>query len=183
MFKMHYTLSSLTPIAQTRSIYLAVSIWLLGAVVTAAAAEATNLYWGDVHLHSSYSIDAYATGNTSVTPDMAYRYARGIPILPPTLHTKVRIRRPLDFLAVTDHAINLGMDVMLDNRDVLLQATDWGRKLLASHDQPDWHGFMRGQGRARGEDRKKMMDQVFSDKVRRSAWSFPTSSCRKWAAK
>src|SRR5262245_46820823 len=75
--------------------------------ISAAVAQDTHVYWGDLHLHSNYSIDAYTTGNTSVTPDMAYRYARGIPILHPNTHTKVQLRRPLDFLAVTDHAENL----------------------------------------------------------------------------
>ena len=69
----------------------------IGISCGAYASDDTHLYWGDVHLHSNYSVDAYMTGNTSVTPDLAYRYARGIPILHPSLHTKVKIRRPLDF--------------------------------------------------------------------------------------
>ena len=37
----------------------------------------TQLYWGDTHLHTSYSVDAYATGNYVTDPDAAFRYARG----------------------------------------------------------------------------------------------------------
>lgn len=158
---------------------LALTAALLSITKLASAADDTYLYWGDVHLHTNYSVDAYATGNTSVTPDMAYRYARGIPIIHPSLHTRVQIRRPLDFLAVTDHAINLGMDVMLDNKDTQLQATEWGRKILAMHDQPDWPGFMRGQGRAGGNDRKQMMAEVFSDTIRKSNWNVEIEAAEK----
>lgn len=148
-----------------------------GASLTAAAADETHLYWGDVHLHSNYSIDAYGTGNVSVTPDLAYRYARGIPILHPSLHTKVKIRRPLDFLAVTDHAINMGADVLLDNHDALLQQTEWGRRLLERHDAPGWGGIMRGG--ARGDERKAMMDQVFSRQIRQSTWNSEIEAAQK----
>jgi hypothetical protein len=141
---------------------------LAALCASAAAAQDTHVYWGDVHLHSNYSIDAYATGNTSVTPDMAYRYARGIPILHPSTHTKVQMRRPLDFLAVTDHAENLGADVMLDQHDPQFAATEWGRRLQAQHDQPGWRGFMRAQ--ANGPQRDAMLKDVFSPEIRRSNW-------------
>ena len=53
---------------------------LVCAVARAAGADGqTHLYWGDLHLHTNYSIDAYATGNLGVTPDMAYRFAGGSP--------------------------------------------------------------------------------------------------------
>src|SRR6185437_16102658 len=88
-----------------RSFGVALAVLCAAAVMAAAdAAEDTHLYWGDLHLHTNYSIDAYATGNFGVTPDMAYRFARGIPIDNPNVGTKIQMRRPLDFLAVTDHA-------------------------------------------------------------------------------
>jgi hypothetical protein len=31
----------------------------------------TNLYWGDTHLHTNYSPDAYINGNTVMSPDHA----------------------------------------------------------------------------------------------------------------
>ena len=144
------------------------SAYLAFLVASAACAEDTHVFWGDLHLHSNYSIDAYATGNTSVTPDMAYRYARGIPILHPSTHTKVKMRRPLDFLAVTDHAENLGADPMLDAHDPLYSATDWGRRLQAQHDQPGWTAFMRAQ--AQGPERAAMLKDVFAPEIRRAAW-------------
>ena len=63
-----------------------------------------SLYWGDTHLHTSYSSDAYRWGNTTADPETAYRFAKGLPVVYPGLGNRVRIDRPLDFLAVTDHA-------------------------------------------------------------------------------
>jgi hypothetical protein len=85
----------------------------------AAGAADTHLYWGDTHLHTSYSVDAYATGNYVTDPDTAFRYARGLPILHPVTREKIRIERPLDFLVVADHAELLQLQVRLDDAGFL----------------------------------------------------------------
>ena len=36
-----------------------------------------NVYWGDTHVHTSWSPDAGGSGNVSLTPEDAYRFARG----------------------------------------------------------------------------------------------------------
>ena len=63
-----------------------------------------QLLWGDTHLHTSYSFDAFLNGNLSADPDTAYRYARGLPVIHPYNRTRVQINTPLDFLVVSDHA-------------------------------------------------------------------------------
>jgi len=153
------------------------AICCAGSAALAQAQESTHLYWGDVHLHSNYSTDAYATGNLSVTPDMAYRYARGIPIIHPSTGVKVQAHRPLDFLAVTDHAINLGIDVMLEEHAAVLESTEWGRELIALAEQPQWQAFMRSA--PRGDDRAAMMEQVFSPEVRGTAWGREIDAAEK----
>lgn len=70
-------------------------------------------YFGDLHVHTTYSFDAW-TYDVRTTPADAYRFARGEPIHLPPLGpdgkgtTEVQLDRPLDFAAVTDHAEYLG---------------------------------------------------------------------------
>jgi hypothetical protein len=66
-----------------------------------------NAYFGDLHVHTMYSFDAFLFG-TLATPDDAYRYAKGAAIKHPG-GFDVQLREPLDFYAVTDHAMFLGM--------------------------------------------------------------------------
>ena len=63
-----------------------------------------QLLWGDTHLHTSYSFDAFLNGNLSADPDTAYRFAKGLPVIHPYNRTRVQINTPLDFLVVSDHA-------------------------------------------------------------------------------
>ena len=68
----------------------------------------TRLLWGDTHLHTDNSFDAFLNGNTSVSPEDAFRFARGEPVVHPYNRVRVQLRRPLDFLVVSDHAEFLG---------------------------------------------------------------------------
>ena len=65
-----------------------------------------NAYFGDLHLHSSYSMDAFAMG-TRTTPADAFRYARGETV--EYFGQPQKRMAPLDFLALTDHAEYLGV--------------------------------------------------------------------------
>ena len=68
-----------------------------------AAAHATNVYFGDLHIHSRYSFDAYLLG-TLVSPDESYRFAKGETIQS-GFGIEMALEEPLDFYAVTDHAL------------------------------------------------------------------------------
>jgi len=85
-----------------------------------------NVYWGDTHLHTYLSGDAYSLG-TLLTPDDAYRFARGETIRA-TGGEDVRLRRPLDFLMVADHAENLGVLPRLVAGDPALLASKDGQR-------------------------------------------------------
>ena len=112
---------------------------VVASVVAAAAATAdreapnhpTNLYWGDTHVHSSWSADAGSYGNRLLTPDQAYRFARGEAV---TAHNgaRVRLRQPLDFLMVSDHAEYLGLYPLLEADD---------KDLLALPNGKRWHAL------------------------------------------
>ena len=64
-------------------------------------------YFGDLHVHTTLSFDASAFGTTA-SPADAYRYAQGEAIRHPS-GFDVQLAQPLDFYAVTDHGIFLGL--------------------------------------------------------------------------
>jgi hypothetical protein len=80
-------------------------------------------FFGDTHVHTSYSLDANTQG-TRNRPDDAYRFAKGAAVgIQPhdregnALRT-VKLRRPLDFSAVTDHAESLGETRICSNQGI-----------------------------------------------------------------
>ena len=88
---------------------IAVGLSILAWAATSPAEATRRLYWGDTHLHTSYSFDAFLNGNRSADPDTAYRWARGLPVVHPYHRARVRVEDPLDFLVVADHAEFLGV--------------------------------------------------------------------------
>ena len=99
-----------------RAAQFALPILLLGQ--TAAQAEdysppardehPTRVFWGDTHLHTNQSPDAFTFGNHGITPEEAYRFARGETVTSQT-GQPARLARPLDFLMVSDHAEFMGV--------------------------------------------------------------------------
>tara|TARA_R110002110_G_scaffold406421_1_gene626414 strand:+ start:233626 stop:235434 length:1809 start_codon:yes stop_codon:yes gene_type:complete len=88
---------------------LACAVFAQAAITALAATPETNplrnLYYGETHMHTAYSLDAYI-GGTRQTPGDAYRAARGEKVIVNGMPHQ--IRRPLDFAAVTDHAEYIG---------------------------------------------------------------------------
>ena len=67
-----------------------------------------NAYFGETHVHTSWSLDAFALGNLVTTPADAYKYFKGEPIKHP-LGYDVKIDTPLDWAGVTDHSEYAGV--------------------------------------------------------------------------
>ena len=86
-----------------------------------------QVFFGDTHLHTSYSADAGLVGATT-TPDDAYRFAKGEEVIS-SQGVPARLQRPLDFLVVTDHAENLGLPAALREENPVLTENDWGRQI------------------------------------------------------
>ncbi len=84
-----------------------------------------RVFWGDSHLHTSYSWDAGLVGGR-VGPEEAYRFARGEEVTA-SHGVRAKLVRPLDWLVVADHAESLGVAQMLERADPKLLATEVGR--------------------------------------------------------
>ncbi len=82
-------------------------------------------YFGDTHLHTSYSTDAGMIGNT-LGPDDAYRFAKGEKVTSST-GLPVRLQRPLDFLVVADHSENLGLAPAIAEGNQTIANHPWGK--------------------------------------------------------
>jgi hypothetical protein len=127
-------------------------IVLLGAVLGSAAAVAadqgttpyspyardypTRPYFGDTHLHTSFSMDAGAFG-ARLTPRDAYVFAKGNEVVSST-GQRVKLSRPLDFLVVSDHSDGMGFFPLVFAGTPEIMADPQGRK---------WHDMIKsGQG-------------------------------------
>jgi Protein of unknown function (DUF3604) len=96
----------------------------------------TRPFFGDTHLHTSFSMDAGAFG-ARLGPRDAYRFASGEQVTSST-GQPVKLSRPLDFLVVADHSDNMGFfpDLFAGKSNMLADPT--GRK---------WHDMIQsGRG-------------------------------------
>jgi len=92
----------------------------------AGGAVPTRVFWGDTHLHTSFSLDAGAFGNR-LGLEEAYRFARGEE-LQSTSAGPVKLARPLDFLVIADHSDNMGFFPDLIAGDPTLLSDPKGRE-------------------------------------------------------
>ena len=128
-----------------------------------------NLLWGDLHVHTGLSYDAFTMG-TRALPDDAYTYMKGGTI-EHALGYPIRARRPLDFGAVTDHAEYLGVPWHLtgggtEQNEALRYAVASGSRLRMT-----WHfGWVTLSQMGSRETREKEFGVPGLEEVSRSAW-------------
>lgn len=90
-------------------IKLLIACSAMALATSSLAGESKRLFWGDTHLHTNRSMDAFTVGNRTADPETAYRYAKGLPVIHPYHRARIQIETPLDFLVVSDHAEFLGV--------------------------------------------------------------------------
>ena len=110
-----------------RDALLLTTLWMGTAYGTPAMAA--EPYWGDTHVHTTYSMDAFMFG-TNIDPSAAYRFARGVPVIQPVTGAWIQIRRPLDFIVISDHAEMLGVAAGVATEDPLISSTSTGQKYI-----------------------------------------------------
>ncbi len=90
------------------------------SVSTPAVAPPDQVFWGDTHLHTSDSADAFAFG-ARLGAEQALRFARGEQVTA-TSGMQAQLKRPLDFLVIADHAVGLGIGQEIYDRNPVLMA-------------------------------------------------------------
>jgi len=133
-------------------------------------AEETQLFWGDTHVHSSYSSDSYAFGNTTIDPDKAFKFAAGIGVIHPGTGALVRINRPLDFLVVADHVELLGSAARAASGDRDVLSTKAGRLLRSLIDSGDSIGVWQFLRRALSNGSPDEAMELSSPNLLQAAW-------------
>ena len=133
-----------------------------------------NVYFGDLHLHTSFSVDAGLVG-CILTPEDAYRFASGERVISSS-GQPAKLIRPLDFLMVADHGTNIGIPPMLWAADPDLLATENGKK---------WYDMDKaGKGKdvylAWIQTTMQGIDLIKSKKIMSSAWDQEMDAAEKY---
>ena len=131
----------------------------------------TQVFFGDTHLHTSWSTDAGLAGAT-LGPDEAYRVARG-EVVRSYGGLQVKLVRPLDFIVVADHAENLGLSDFIERADPLLLANPTGKRW--------WEMYEAGKGYdvflEWGRDQK---DLIQEPRMMKKVWAMVTRNAGKY---
>lgn len=136
-----------------------------------------NVYWGDTHLHTTYSPDAGMVGNFNLGPADAYKFARGEQIQANN-GMQVKLVRPLDFLVVADHAEYQGLMPKLRGGDPEVLNNEVGRR---------WYNWFKEgpEGRYKvflefAEDLAANKGRIPFDAVARSTWDLMTETADEY---
>jgi len=131
-----------------------------------------KVLWGDTHVHTANSVDAFGFG-VRLSPEDALRFARGEEVTS-TTGVKAKLPRPLDFMVISDHAEGLGATKALyDAPRIFITDPTMRRWYDMMHEGPE--GSQRAMAEildARGRNAlpEAMMGQDSAAKRTRSVW-------------
>ena len=136
-----------------------------------------RVLFGDMHLHTDSSFDA-GTFGTKLRPEDAFRFARGEEVTS-TTGIPAKLRRPLDFLLVSDHSDYMGLPLALRDGDPGVLADPLGKK---------WYAMFHGTGEQRFgifmqlrhdfEDHKISLKEA--PRLLKSAWARNVGAAEKY---
>lgn len=92
-----------------------------------------NAYFGETHVHTSWSLDAWLAGNRITDPGDAYKYFKGQPIKHP-LGFDIKIDTPLDWAGVTDHSEYVGVTKLANNPNSPISKMPAAQPLILKND-------------------------------------------------
>jgi len=132
-----------------------------------------RVFWGDTHLHTTYSPDAGIVGNFNLGPDDAYRFARGEQVQANN-GMQAKLVRPLDFLVVADHSEYQGLIPQIRGGDPEILKNETGRR---------WYNWFKEGPESQykvflefAEDLGNNKGRIPFDKVARSTWDLMTKT-------
>ena len=141
-----------------------------------------RVYWGDTHLHTANSIDAFGFG-VRLGPEDALRFARGEEVTS-TTGIKAKLAQPLDFLVIADHSDGLGLTKRIyDAPRLLLREPLLRRWHDMMHEGPD--GSLRATSElidraARGTLPPGLIDPVKQAETTRTIWTEHTQTVERY---
>jgi hypothetical protein len=138
----------------------------------------TRPLWGDTHLHTANSPDAFAFGNR-LGPEDAYRFAQGKTITSST-GQRVQLSRPLDYLVVADHGVAMGaMMELYTGNPALLQDERLRRWHLMMNESPEQGVKAAGElisAGSQGDIPEAMLDP----RIARTVWNAYTKTAETY---
>ncbi|MGI9287263.1 MAG: DUF3604 domain-containing protein [Pseudomonadales bacterium] len=143
---------------------------LLGNSGLAFANEQTVLLWGDTHLHTNYSFDAFLFMNRTADPDTAYRYAKGLPVVHPYHRARIQIETPLDFLVVSDHAELTSVPLRIFDGDERIAQTQLGKYATSLIKEGKGNEVFSHLVAAANSGDRSMSDELEAKEIREVPW-------------
>ena len=133
-------------------------------------------YFGDMHIHTRNSFDAYIF-NVRVTPEDAYRFAGGETLTHPGGYDIKLDGPPLDFLAVTDHAAYLGILPAMNTPDTELSKLPAARDMFSLDREKILAAFQKVGASVRSGQVIEEMDDAA---VQATAWAETIAAAEKY---
>jgi hypothetical protein len=141
-----------------------------------------NVYWGDMHLHTANSADAFAFG-ARLGPEQALRFARGEEVVSST-GLKAQLARPLDFLVIADHAEALGLMFETFQGNPVLVADPtmarWAQMMRAGRDESYRAALEIIQSAADRTLPPVISDPKLAGPIARSIWTAHTTTVERF---
>jgi len=137
-----------------------------------------NAYFGDLHVHTSLSFDSYLFGNRNDL-DAAYRFASGADLAIETGEA-LRISRPLDFVAITDHAESFALPNVCDQVNI----ADSQREFCEKFESPSVFFFQKLRNSAVNRPPKRLSDMCPTAEAciqaENSTWAMITAAADRY---
>ncbi len=135
-----------------------------------------NAYFGDLHIHTRNSFDAYIF-NVRTTPDDAYKFGMGETITHPSGYDLTLEGPKLDFMAVTDHAAYLGHLPAMNTPGTELSKLDIAKDMFSTDNDKILAAFALVGGAIRNGVK---MSGVYDEEITKDVWKQTMNAADKY---